>query len=207
MVDDKSKDKNLSHISEKSNENGLKTEKMLTKTTPKSSSEVQIGNNSSHLQPQLNENMIQKAVQFFQNPKVQNWPVNDQIHFLKSKGLTQTEIEEACQIAGVDTNKPSFQSPIPQPPRTTLQLITHYSTITLVVGSVFYALKWFYCKYIAPFIYRHFTKGHEQLNKIDTQIKKVKENLKKEQQKGDEKQKKLEEEILILREKISGLYK
>jgi len=202
MTDDKSSKENKNpSISEKANENEPKTEKD-TKINPVKN-EVQLGNNSPF---QLNDNMVQKAVQFFQSPKVQSRPVGEQIHFLKSKGLTQEEIDKACQIAGVDVNSSSMPPPSVEQPKTLLQLLSYYSTVTLVVGSVLYAIKWLYSKYIAPFFYKHFTKRQKKLTSIDSQVKVMQKSLEEEQKKSDEKQKKLEKEMLLLREKISEIY-
>jgi len=202
MTDDKSSKENKNpSISEKANENEPKTEKD-TKINPVKN-EVQLGNNSPF---QLNDNMVQKAVQFFQSPKVQSRPVGEQIHFLKSKGLTQEEIDKACQIAGVDVNSSSMPPPSVEQPKTLLQLLSYYSTVTLVVGSVLYAIKWLYSKYIAPFFYKHFTGRQKKLANIDSQVKEMQKGLKEEQNKSDEKQKKIEKEMLLLREKISEIY-
>jgi len=201
MTDDKSSKENKNpSISEKANENEPKTEKDINIKPVEN--EVQLGNNSPF---QINEDMVQKAVQFFQSPKVQSRPVGEQIHFLKSKGLSQEEIDKACQIAGVDINNYSMPPPVEQP-KTLLQLLSYYSTVTLVVGSVLCAIKWLYSKYIAPFFYKHFTKRQKKLTSIDSQVKAMGESLKKEQKKSDEKRKKLEKEILLLREKISEIY-
>jgi len=202
MTDDKSSKENKNpSISEKANENEPKTEKD-TKINPVKN-EVQLGNNSPF---QLNDNMVQKAVQFFQSPKVQSRPVGEQIHFLKSKGLTQEEIDKACQIAGVDVSSSSMPPPSVEQPKTLLQLLSYYSTVTLVVGSVLCAIKWLYSKYIAPFFYKHFTGRQKKLTSIDSQVKEMQKDLKEEQNKSDEKQKKLEKEMLLLREKISEIY-
>jgi len=202
MTDDKSSKENKNpSISEKANENEPKTEKD-TKINPVKN-EVQLGNNSPF---QLNDNMVQKAVQFFQSPKVQSRPVGEQIHFLKSKGLTQEEIDKACQIAGVDVSSSSMPPPSVEQPKTLLQLLSYYSTVTLVVGSVLCAIKWLYSKYIAPFFYKHFTKRQKKLTSIDSQVKVMQKSLEEEQKKSDEKQKKLEKEMLLLREKISEIY-
>lgn len=44
---------------------------------------------------QLREDMIQSAIRFLNDPKVQDAPLTKKISFLETKGLTNTEIQEA----------------------------------------------------------------------------------------------------------------
>lgn len=47
--------------------------------------------------PDLREGLIQSAVKFLSDPKVQESPLNKRLAFLESKGLTQNEIDEALR--------------------------------------------------------------------------------------------------------------
>lgn len=43
------------------------------------------------------------AVKFLLNPRVRNTSVHQKLLFLKQKGLTEAEINSACNRAGIDT--------------------------------------------------------------------------------------------------------
>lgn len=47
------------------------------------------------------ETLIQNAVNFLQDPSVQNSPVSSRIIFLEKKGLSQDEIDQALDRAGL----------------------------------------------------------------------------------------------------------
>ena len=49
---------------------------------------------------------VSSAVRFLQNPKVSSSPIKQKRDFLLSKGLTNKEIDLACQKAGVSTQDP-----------------------------------------------------------------------------------------------------
>jgi hypothetical protein len=47
------------------------------------------------------ETFVQNAVNFLQDPSVQNSPVSSRIVFLEKKGLSQPEIDQALERAGL----------------------------------------------------------------------------------------------------------
>lgn len=53
---------------------------------------------------------ITTAIKFLNNPNVMRSAINQKQSFLRSKGLTEEEIQLACERAGVFTKDPNIQS-------------------------------------------------------------------------------------------------
>lgn len=56
------------------------------------------------------EHLITTAIKFLNNPNVMRSAITQKQSFLRSKGLTEEEIQLACERAGVFTNDPNIQS-------------------------------------------------------------------------------------------------
>lgn len=128
----------------------------------------------------LRPDMIDSATKFLQNLKVQARPVEQRKAFLRSKGLTEEEIVAAFSQAGVSMVETaparSVQPNVPVVPNTVMEtrsiltLIKDYSTVTIIIGSVVYALHWFYQKFVHPYFTAYRKKQEEKLERIESAI-------------------------------------
>lgn len=76
---------------------------------------------------------VQTAVKFLQNPNVSKTPLAQKQRFLQRKGLTDREIQLACEQSGAYTHEEQHQSNIaPQLPPP-----TNYNTYTSLQVSLF----------------------------------------------------------------------
>lgn len=98
---------------------------------------------------------INTAVQFLQNNNVQRNPLSQKQKFLRSKGLTEDEIQIACERAGVFSHDPNstvinmgISTPttqyVVQQPMTTLQRIREILSSTALIAGFTYAIYLFY---------------------------------------------------------------
>lgn len=116
---------------------------------------------------QQRENLIKSAVNFLLSPAVQTKPLDKQIAFLKSKGLTDVEVQAACERASLQ------QAAILQPMTensSLISLLKRYSTLTLVVGGVVYAIYAFYKRFIYPYFARFWEERDKRMEKLEVHI-------------------------------------
>ncbi|XP_046391118.1 peroxisomal membrane protein PEX14 [Ischnura elegans] len=157
---------------------------------------------------QPRENIINTAITFLQNPKVQSSPVEHQQAFLRKKGLTEEEIGIAFERSRslndqrVVVPPPSTVVPIPDHLALPLQsrwtkLWDFFNTLMFVAG-VSYSLYYLYKKYLAPLLFGRKEKKptveesviviQESLNKS---IKEMKESLREVRETLDSQQQEL----------------
>jgi len=84
------------------------------KSTKETSKEV--ATSSQTQAPSLRENLVTTAVEFLQEPKVAKSQDNKKRAFLKSKGMTEQEIDEAFSRAGMPPMALDPAPPVSQPP-------------------------------------------------------------------------------------------
>lgn len=134
----------------------------------------------------IREELVDTAVKFLQNPKVINSPLAQKQKFLQRRGLTEEEIQIACQKSGAYVHHEQNQSapPLPQSPNFvtgyrgygTVQ-VSFFDRIREVVHNiaifsiVAYIIQKFYQTYIAPFLFG--TKKKSIEDKIDDLEKNV----------------------------------
>ncbi|CAG8486271.1 193_t:CDS:2 [Diversispora eburnea] len=101
--------------------------------------------------PSVRSELVQSAVNFLQNPQVQNSPLQKRIAFLESKGLTANEIEEAIKLAKggsgdlqqVPTSMGNMRV-APVPPRLDWR---DFFVAAVLIGGISYAIR-----YILPLL-------------------------------------------------------
>lgn len=147
--------------------------------------------------PKPREDLIGTAVKFLQNPNVQKSSLANQQAFLKRKGLTDEEVDIACERAGAIGNPshngqlqtmlqhtaapvtPPPQSYMLPPPSRWSQFRDVVNTIA-VIGGITYGLYLLYKKYVEPFLFgiKEKQKTIEDLiSELNEGIKKVHTNL------------------------------
>lgn len=137
------------------------------------------------------EELISTAVKFLQNPNVQKSSLAHRQAFLKKKGLTEEEVQIACERAGAFQNpyndgqlQTMLQNqvvPMGNKPPYILQPPTFWSrtrdilNTVAIIGGITYGLYLLYKKYIEPFLF-----GIERKQKsIEDSISEMSEDLKK----------------------------
>ncbi|CAG9828904.1 unnamed protein product [Diabrotica balteata] len=148
----------------------------------------------------VREDMVQTAIKFLENPNVVNTPLAQKQKFLQRKGLTDREIQLACEKAGayaVHEQQKRLPPPLPQPSSAIsnypmygqpLQL-TLFDRIREVVHNialfsiVAYIIHKFYERYIAPFLFGKKKKSIEDtIEELDGNIKSSVSELKEDLQ-------------------------
>ncbi|KAL3270001.1 hypothetical protein HHI36_009058 [Cryptolaemus montrouzieri] len=124
-------------------------------------------NSGTEVEPEnfVQNDLVKTAVSFLQNPRVVDTPLAQKQKFLRRKGLTDEEIERACELSGA--YKQQHEQQLIRPPlpplhinRNQMQLtffeklreIIHSMAIFSIVG---YALYKIYENYIAPFLFEN----------------------------------------------------
>lgn len=123
------------------------------------------------------EHLITTAIKFLNNPNVLRSAINQKQAFLRSKGLTENEIQLACERAGVFTNDPtavqnqtvismgvgtSSGPPgyskanyvIQQPRQTWFGKIKEVLNSVALISGLMYGVYLFYKKFVEPLIFR-----------------------------------------------------
>uniref|UniRef100_A0A6P7FEX8 Peroxisomal membrane protein PEX14 n=1 Tax=Diabrotica virgifera virgifera TaxID=50390 RepID=A0A6P7FEX8_DIAVI len=146
----------------------------------------------------VREDMVQTAIKFLENPNVVNTPLAQKQKFLQRKGLTDREIQLACEKAGayvLHEQQNRLPPPLPQPSAISrypmygqpMQL-TLFDRIREVVHNialfsiVAYVIHKFYERYIAPFLFGKKKKSIEDTideldGNIKTSVNELKEDL------------------------------
>lgn len=131
-------------------------------------------NTSSPAQPSIpalpdssiRESFINTAISFLQNSKVKQSGLLQKQNFLRSKGLTENEIQIACERAGVFSTDPNASTVINMGTRpqnypmavqttsiTTLQKIREVLTSTALLAGIVYAIYEVYQRFIEPLLF------------------------------------------------------
>ncbi|XP_067646902.1 peroxisomal membrane protein PEX14 isoform X2 [Eurosta solidaginis] len=152
------------------------------------------------------EALIKTAVNFLQNAKVRHTTLMQKRQFLQSKGLTQEEVELACQRAGIFTDDPNMPSStvinigssshpqmVLQPRQTTFGRIKEVLHNLALLSGVAYAIYLFWKKYVDPFIFGRKKKPVEdtledidkkvdtRLDAVNVELTKIKDQLQEQQ--------------------------
>lgn len=156
------------------------------------------------------EALITTAVNFLQNSKVRHTTVLQKQQFLRSKGLTPTEIQMACERAGVFTQDSNAQPTVInmginatqthaqlalQPPSpTTFGRIKEVLHSMALLGGVAYAIYMFWKKFLQTFLFGAKKKKSvddalsdidkkvdSRIGEVKTELTQVKETLAREQ--------------------------
>lgn len=107
---------------------------------------------------------ITTAVTFLQNPNVQRSALNQKQQFLRSKGLTEDEIQLACEKAGAFSLDPTRTAINMDPhnsiirpsysyhgkPKSTLEKVKDILSSITMIGGIGYAIYLFYKVYKNP---------------------------------------------------------
>ncbi|KAF5282337.1 hypothetical protein FQR65_LT14326 [Abscondita terminalis] len=142
----------------------------------------------------VRENIVQTAVKFLQNPNVSTTPLAQKQKFLQRKGLTDKEIQVACERAGAYAlhDKQTREPPaVPIPIHSNLQLqpLSVFQKIkeivhnVAIISAIVYAVYMFYKKFIRRFLFGDDKKKSveeqlDELNKtVNTSITDLKEYL------------------------------
>ncbi|KAG9099813.1 peroxisomal membrane protein pex14, partial [Ceratobasidium sp. 392] len=109
------------------------------------------------------QELVRNAVTFLSDPKIQSAPLTKRISFLESKGLTNTEIEEAiAESASASTaSRPASDYSMPRavfqghsvltaPPHVPQRDWRDYFIMALVSGGLMYGVAALARKYIMP---------------------------------------------------------
>ncbi|KDR22342.1 peroxisomal membrane protein PEX14 isoform X2 [Zootermopsis nevadensis] len=140
--------------------------------------------------PKPREDLIGTAVKFLQNPNVQKSSLTHQQAFLKKKGLTDEEVQIACERAGcVGRQSSNLQTVLQHTPVPVTSLpppyVLHHQSVwskfrdTLntiaVIGGIAYGIYWFYKKFVEPFLFG----VKEKKKSIEDSISEMNEGLNK----------------------------
>jgi len=145
----------------------------------------------SYSEPIPREEIIQTAIKFLQNPKVISTALAQKQKFLQRKGLTDKEIQIACERSGAYQHENERQAnvpPLPRPyypqPQTQLTIFDRVREVvhsSALFGLVIYAVYKFYVKFIKPFLFGKKKSVEETLadldKKLDESITDIKDNL------------------------------
>ncbi|XP_005180686.1 peroxisomal membrane protein PEX14 [Musca domestica] len=176
---------------------------------------ITVGDGNETTTPGMNDSMpvreplITTAINFLQNAKVRHTTLVQKQQFLRSKGLTEKEIQIACERAGVfsqDPNAPTVinmginatqthaQLALQPAPQTALGRIKEILHSMALLGGVAYAIYAFWKKFLEPFLFGSKKKKSTddaladidkkvdtRLGEVKTELSQVKESLAREQ--------------------------
>ncbi|XP_064642780.1 peroxisomal membrane protein PEX14-like [Lineus longissimus] len=128
--------------------------------------------------PNIRENLVNTAVKFLQNPKVQESPLGQKRLFLEKKGLTNEEIDLALERSGTSPDNTvinSSQQLVATPLPVSVVIPSPWSrfkdvsfTVALIGGAT-YAIYKFIKKTLLPYL-----RGEDS---TETRLKKIEKNL------------------------------
>ncbi|CAG9856758.1 unnamed protein product [Phyllotreta striolata] len=136
--------------------------------------------------PAIREDMVQTAIKFLENPNVMNTPLAQKQKFLQRKGLTDQEIQMACEKSGAYAlHEQQIRLPPPLPSNKLIQYHSqsqmHLSVFDRVreilhniaiFSIVAYVINKFYERYIAPFLFGKKKKSvNETIEELDKNVK------------------------------------
>lgn len=141
------------------------------------------------------EHLITTAIKFLNNPNVMRSGINQKQGFLRSKGLTEDEIQLACERAGVFTKDPMAatgprQTVISmgvdttggyslQTPQTWFRRIKEVLHSMALISGLMYGVYIFYKKFIKPLFFRDKKKKpvDEQISDLNKTVETKIDNL------------------------------
>ncbi|XP_056637041.1 peroxisomal membrane protein PEX14 isoform X1 [Diorhabda sublineata] len=143
----------------------------------------------------VREEMVQTAIKFLENPNVVNTPLVQKQKFLQRKGLTDKEIQLACEKSGtyvLHDQQNRLPPPLPQPNMlnnyplyskplqlTVFDRIREVLHNIAVFSIVAYVIHKFYERFIAPFLFGKKKKSiEESIEELDNNIKSSVSDLK-----------------------------
>lgn len=122
-------------------------------------------NNNLNSSQEPREELIKTAVKFLQNPHVAKSPLAKSQQFLRSKGLTDQEIQLACERSGAygvhyfNEKPPSLPPAVPMqqlylpPPQSMFIKVRDTLQSAAIFGGLVYLVYQFYKKYIRPWLF------------------------------------------------------
>ncbi|XP_019881838.2 peroxisomal membrane protein PEX14 isoform X2 [Aethina tumida] len=140
----------------------------------------------------IREDMVQTAVRFLQNPNVVNTPLAQKQKFLQRKGLTDPEIQLACERSGAYTAHNQNNIPLPPSSLTVAPYGYGYRQVQItwfdrlrelvhnvaIFSIVAYVIHKFYQNYVAPFLFGKKKKSVEDsIKDLDINMKESVKNL------------------------------
>nr|CAH7733401.1 unnamed protein product [Callosobruchus chinensis] len=81
---------------------------------------------SSQTEGSVRDEMVQTAINFLENPNVINTPLAQKQNFLRRKGLTDKEIQIACDKSGAYTRHEEQQRRLPPPLPTSMSTVCNH---------------------------------------------------------------------------------
>ncbi|XP_012268537.1 peroxisomal membrane protein PEX14 [Athalia rosae] len=168
-----------------------------------------MANQESNNNNSMREDLVRTAVKFLQNPKVLSGPLKQKQEFLRRKGLTESEVLHACELAGATKtevelpfssrqneftavpihhgqNYPYYQLQPYQP--TLFGRVKEILNTAVLFGAATYCIYWFYKKFIEPYLFGRKKRKtlEESVTELDRTIKgslsEVKETISKVEQ-------------------------
>ncbi|XP_055625975.1 peroxisomal membrane protein PEX14 isoform X2 [Toxorhynchites rutilus septentrionalis] len=138
------------------------------------------------------EHLINTAVKFLHNPNVLRSAINQKQSFLRSKGLTENEIQIACERAGVFSRDPTTAFPsetvinmdvsgptghskghyVIQPRQTMFGKIREVLSSVALISGLMYGVYLLYKKFIEPLIFKDKKKKpvDEQISELNKTV-------------------------------------
>lgn len=135
------------------------------------------------------EHLITTAIKFLNNPNVMRSAINQKQSFLRSKGLTEEEIQMACERAGVFTKDPNIQSQtvismgvspagypkanyVIQSRQSLFGRVTEVLSSVALISGLMYGVYLFYKKFIEPLFFRGKKKKpvEEQISELNQTV-------------------------------------
>ncbi|XP_065891245.1 peroxisomal membrane protein PEX14-like [Dysidea avara] len=150
------------------------------------------------------DNLVNVAVKFLSNPKVKETPISAKKAFLKKKGLTDEQIDEAIRLAGVQpilsatevttTTQTSYT-------RSILSLMWRASIVCGVTYVTAYLFKW----YVLPWLRGNDQQLVQQLSEVTSSLSELNNNLSQSLTKLSESNAALQQSLLEQHNRLESL--
>ncbi|XP_018321116.1 peroxisomal membrane protein PEX14 isoform X2 [Agrilus planipennis] len=132
----------------------------------------------------VRDEIVETAINFLKNPKVASTPLASKQNFLKRKGLTDQEIQIACEKSGAYELHESQITESPRVPSRSLisrsydqvQYKSFFERLKEVVqnaallSAVIYAIYMFYKKFISPFLFGKKKNVEERIDELNKTV-------------------------------------
>jgi len=136
---------------------------------------------------QSRHDLLDTAVKFLKNPKIAPSPLATKKAFLKSKGLSEDQINQACQIAGIsEDDKPNSQIIEEQPrdghiypvlnayPQTSwLVTLRDFANVIFLFGSATYGMHFLWKHYIRPWLMNQKSEGEKFKDNVQNSLETI----------------------------------
>ncbi|KAL7072732.1 hypothetical protein ACQ4LE_008171 [Meloidogyne hapla] len=131
---------------------------------------------TSNNQQKIREDLVSAAKQFINNPRVKNTPIEEQKAFLRKKGLTDIEINEAMKGQNGQQQVNQFYG---QPPPTAVNnKILEWAKALIIIGSTSFIFYRFVRSWVFPKLLGIPNPEDERLQKVEQQIESITETNK-----------------------------